>query len=40
MRSAWSTQQLAEFVAALSTTETEDSAALAAVERAAEGSVS
>jgi hypothetical protein len=34
--SAWSTQQLAEFVAAVSTAERETSAAIAAVERAAE----
>ena len=34
--SAWSTQQLAEFVAAVSTAESETSAAIAAVERAAE----
>jgi signal transduction histidine kinase len=34
--SAWSTQQLAEFVAAVSTAESESSAAIAAVERAAE----
>ena len=32
----WSTQQLAEFLAAVSSSETEASAALAAVERAAE----
>jgi signal transduction histidine kinase len=35
-KSAWSTQQLAEFLAAVSSCETEASAALAAVERAAE----
>jgi hypothetical protein len=34
--SAWSTQQLAEFLAVLSSARTEASAALAAVERAAE----
>ena len=34
--SVWSTQQLAEFIAAVSTCETEASAALAAVEWAAE----
>jgi signal transduction histidine kinase len=34
--SAWSTQQLAEFLAVVSSSETEASAALAAVERAAE----
>jgi hypothetical protein len=34
--SVWSTQQLAEFLAAVSTCETEASAALVAVERAAE----
>jgi signal transduction histidine kinase len=34
--SAWSTQQLAEFVAVVSSSQTEASAALAAVERAAE----
>ncbi|MEA2501666.1 MAG: hypothetical protein QOD01_1777, partial [Actinomycetota bacterium] len=32
----WSTQQLAEFLAAVSSSETEASAALTAVERAAE----
>src|SRR5437763_8837675 len=35
-KSVWSTQQLAEFLAAVSSCETEASAALAAVERAAE----
>ena len=35
-KSVWSTQQLAEFLAAVSSSETEASAALAAVERAAE----
>src|SRR4030081_2194833 len=34
--SVWSTQQLAEFLAAVSSSETEASAALTAVERAAE----
>jgi GAF domain len=34
--SAWSTQQLGEFIAAVSTAQTEPAAALAAVERAAE----
>src|SRR5439155_20743675 len=35
-RSVWSTQQLAEFLAAVSSSQTEASAAFAAVERAAE----